>query len=107
MTAPADKGKKAKTEADGGEENEQIDGALVLSIEKLQEIQDELEKVSREPLLPLSGLFLGLSFVRRGGGCAWSVPSDLVVGFGSESKVVWNFGRKPLLRLWYAGIFRH
>nr|CAB3450159.1 unnamed protein product [Digitaria exilis] len=44
MTAPADKGKKAKTEADGGEENEQIDGALVLSIEKLQEIQDELEK---------------------------------------------------------------
>ena len=46
MTAPADKGKKAKTEADGGEENEQIDGALVLSIEKLQEIQDQIEKVS-------------------------------------------------------------
>jgi template-activating factor I len=46
MTAPADKGKKAKTDADAGEENEQIDGALVLSIEKLQEIQDELEKVS-------------------------------------------------------------
>jgi hypothetical protein len=52
MTAPADKGKKAKTDADGGE-NEQIDGALVLSIEKLQEIQDELEKVSCEPQLPL------------------------------------------------------
>ena len=48
MTAPADKGKKAKTDADGGEENEQIDGALVLSIEKLQEIQDELEKVNEE-----------------------------------------------------------
>jgi template-activating factor I len=48
MTAPADKGKKAKTEAGGGEENEQIDGALVLSIEKLQEIQDELEKVNEE-----------------------------------------------------------
>lgn len=47
MTAPADKGKKAKTDADGGE-NEQIDGALVLSIEKLQEIQDELEKVNEE-----------------------------------------------------------
>jgi template-activating factor I len=46
MTAPADKGKKAKTDAEAGEENEQIDGALVLSIEKLQEIQDELEKVS-------------------------------------------------------------
>jgi hypothetical protein len=53
MTAPADKGKKAKTDADGGEENEQIDGVLVLSIEKLQEIQDELEKVSRKPLLPI------------------------------------------------------
>jgi template-activating factor I len=48
MTAPADKGKKAKTDADGGEENEQIDVTLVLSIEKLQEIQDELEKVNEE-----------------------------------------------------------
>ncbi|CAM0945542.1 unnamed protein product [Alopecurus aequalis] len=48
MTAPADKGKKAKTDADAGEENEQIDGALVLSIERLQEIQDELEKVNEE-----------------------------------------------------------
>lgn len=39
----ADKSKKAKTE----EENvEQIDGELVLSIEKLQEIQDDLEKVN-------------------------------------------------------------
>lgn len=38
----ADKGKKTKVE----EENaEQIDSELVLSIEKLQEIQDELEKV--------------------------------------------------------------
>uniref|UniRef100_A0A453NXB3 Protein SET n=1 Tax=Aegilops tauschii subsp. strangulata TaxID=200361 RepID=A0A453NXB3_AEGTS len=48
MTAPADKGKKAKTDTDVGEENEQIDGALVLSIERLQEIQDELEKVNEE-----------------------------------------------------------
>lgn len=48
MTAPADKGKKAKTDVDGGEENEQIDGELVLSIERLQEIQDELEKVNEE-----------------------------------------------------------
>lgn len=43
----ADKGKKQKV---GGAEEEnnatdQIDGELVLSIEKLQEIQDELEKV--------------------------------------------------------------
>ena len=38
----ADKSKKAKTD----EENaEQIDGELVLSIEKLQAIQDDLEKV--------------------------------------------------------------
>ena len=73
MTAPADKGKKAKTEAGGGEENEQIDGALVLSIEKLQEIQDELEKVSRKPVLPLPLLFLGFP-------CCCVVGT---VGFGS------------------------
>ncbi|XP_020274296.1 NAP1-related protein 2-like isoform X3 [Asparagus officinalis] len=42
----ADKGKKAKVAE--GEENEQIDGELVISIEKLQEIQDELEKVNEE-----------------------------------------------------------
>ncbi|KAG8071182.1 hypothetical protein GUJ93_ZPchr0006g45911 [Zizania palustris] len=48
MTAPEDKGKKAKTDSDGPEESEQIDGALVLSIEKLQEIQDDLEKVNEE-----------------------------------------------------------
>ncbi|KAA3475793.1 NAP1-related protein 1-like [Gossypium australe] len=45
----ADKGKKAKLEEKGVEENsEQIDGALVFSIEKLQEIQDELEKINEE-----------------------------------------------------------
>ena len=38
----ADKGKKTKVEE---ENTEQIDSELVLSIEKLQEIQDELEKV--------------------------------------------------------------
>lgn len=41
----ADKGKKLKTENNDEENAEQIDGDLVLSIEKLQEIQDELEKV--------------------------------------------------------------
>lgn len=45
-----DKGKKSKAAAE--EEEEEIDGDLVLSIEKLQEVQDELEKVSR--FLPLS-----------------------------------------------------
>lgn len=40
------KGKKLKAADKNDEENaEQIDGELVLSIEKLQEIQDELEKV--------------------------------------------------------------
>lgn len=44
----ADKGKKPKL-GDADDENngtEQIDAELVLSIEKLQEFQDELEKVS-------------------------------------------------------------
>lgn len=44
----ADKGKKQKVSEKGDEESnnvENIDGDLVLSIEKLQEIQDELEKV--------------------------------------------------------------
>lgn len=45
----ADKGKKPKLSEKGEEENaEHIDGDLVLSIEKLQEIQDELEKISEE-----------------------------------------------------------
>lgn len=38
----ADKGKKSKVEE---EASDPIDGELVLSIEKLQEIQDEIEKV--------------------------------------------------------------
>lgn len=44
----ADKGKRVKVSAaeKAGEENsEHLDGELVLWIEKLQEIQDELEKV--------------------------------------------------------------
>lgn len=39
----ADKGKKSKVAPE--EESDHIDGDLVLSIEKLQEVQDELEKV--------------------------------------------------------------
>ncbi|XP_077213370.1 NAP1-related protein 2-like [Tasmannia lanceolata] len=41
----ADKGKKTKVSE---EDSDHIDGELVLSIEKLQEIQDELEKVNEE-----------------------------------------------------------
>ncbi|KAK6123231.1 hypothetical protein DH2020_043022 [Rehmannia glutinosa] len=45
----ADKGKKQKTEeVEEGNNGAQIDGELVLSIEKLQEIQDELEKINEE-----------------------------------------------------------
>ncbi|XP_057480292.1 NAP1-related protein 2-like isoform X2 [Actinidia eriantha] len=45
----ADKGKKMKVGDKVAEENtEPIDGNLVLSIEKLQEIQDELEKIDEE-----------------------------------------------------------
>ncbi|KAI3454660.1 hypothetical protein Pfo_011323 [Paulownia fortunei] len=46
----ADKGKKQKLGEVGEENNvsDHIDGALVLSIEKLQEIQDELEKINEE-----------------------------------------------------------
>ena len=39
----SDKGKKLKLTEE--EETDHIDGELVLSIEKLQELQDELEKV--------------------------------------------------------------
>lgn len=44
----ADKGKKQKLGEveQGNNGSEQLDGELVLSIEKLQEIQDELEKVN-------------------------------------------------------------
>ncbi|CAL5201898.1 unnamed protein product [Lathyrus oleraceus] len=43
----ADKTKKLKV-SEKGENAEEIDGELVLSIEKLQEMQDELEKINEE-----------------------------------------------------------
>jgi template-activating factor I len=39
------KGKKLKVAEKGEEDNNQIDEELILTIEKLQEIQDDLEKV--------------------------------------------------------------
>lgn len=42
----ADRGKKSKVAVE--EDSDHIDGDLVLSIEKLQELQDELEKVNEE-----------------------------------------------------------
>ncbi|XP_039126037.1 NAP1-related protein 2-like isoform X2 [Dioscorea cayenensis subsp. rotundata] len=47
MVAAADKGKRSKVE-DGVESSDPVDGELVLAIEKLQEVQDELEKISEE-----------------------------------------------------------
>ena len=50
----ADKGKKSKvSDRIVEEDSDHIDGELVLSIEKLQELQDELEKVRFYPLLLL------------------------------------------------------
>ncbi|XP_058754619.1 NAP1-related protein 1-like [Vicia villosa] len=43
----ADKSKKLKV-SEKGDNAEEIDGELVLSIEKLQEMQDELEKINEE-----------------------------------------------------------
>lgn len=56
----ADKGKKPKLSEKAEEENpDQIDEKLVLSIEKLQEVQDELEKVlPLYPSLPICLIYL-------------------------------------------------
>lgn len=56
----ADKGKKPKLSDKAEEENpDQIDEKLVLSIEKLQEVQDELEKVLPVyPSLPICLIYL-------------------------------------------------
>uniref|UniRef100_A0A7N0VFU6 Uncharacterized protein n=1 Tax=Kalanchoe fedtschenkoi TaxID=63787 RepID=A0A7N0VFU6_KALFE len=47
---PADKGKKQKVAEKGEDENssDYLDGDLLISIEKLQEIQDQLEKLNEE-----------------------------------------------------------
>ncbi|KAG6736356.1 hypothetical protein POTOM_060898 [Populus tomentosa] len=42
------KGKKLKVAEKGEEDNNQIDEELILTIEKLQEIQDDLEKINEE-----------------------------------------------------------
>ncbi|CDP02225.1 unnamed protein product [Coffea canephora] len=44
----AERGKKSKVAAPAEEDSDPIDGELVLSIEKLQEVQDELEKVNED-----------------------------------------------------------
>ncbi|KAH9606062.1 hypothetical protein KSS87_017939 [Heliosperma pusillum] len=42
------KGKKLKTDVDDDQQSPEIDAELVLSIEKLQEIQDDLEKINEK-----------------------------------------------------------
>ncbi|XP_039774687.1 NAP1-related protein 1-like isoform X3 [Panicum virgatum] len=48
MRTAEEKGKRARTDGAEGDGGEPIDRALLLSIEKLQEIQDEIEKVNEE-----------------------------------------------------------
>lgn len=55
----ADRTKKLKV-SEKGENLDEIDGELVLSIEKLQEIQDELEKV---PILIFRGFEMILYYI--------------------------------------------
>lgn len=75
----ADKGKKAKLSDKGEEDNsEVIDEKLVLSIEKLQEIQDELEKV----------------FIQ----CFYAISHSLIL-----SAVLYSFLPNPLLIVYQEG----
>jgi hypothetical protein len=53
----SDKGKRAKVEENDG--SEQLDTELVLSIQKLQDVQDALEKVSLSLSLSHSVMLLG------------------------------------------------
>lgn len=61
-----DKTKKLKVSEKG--ELEEIDGELVLSIEKLQEIQDELEKVTK-PIIHFPSMLLYFFFVKFTNSC--------------------------------------
>ncbi|PNT40938.2 hypothetical protein POPTR_004G128701v4 [Populus trichocarpa] len=59
----ADKGKKSKVT--GEEETDHIDGELVLSVEKLQELQDELEKINEQASDEVLGIEQKYNDVRR------------------------------------------
>ena len=61
----ADKGKKSKLAERGPEdESDHIDGELVMNIEKLQEVQDELEKVQFLTTFLLNIVVCGFGFIR-------------------------------------------
>jgi len=87
MRTAEEKGKRARTDGAEGDGGEPIDRALLLSIEKLQEIQDEIEKVSR------FGSPSGLGFLTRliwhAVNCDRSVNGIRLDGLGG----CWNFGR--------------
>lgn len=59
-----DKGKRAKVDEEDGSE---LDAELVQAIEKLQEVQDELERVS----------YVGFSFVSLEYKALWVLPLDV------------------------------
>ncbi|XP_062186230.1 NAP1-related protein 1-like [Phragmites australis] len=48
MPTAEEKGKRARTDDAEDERGEHVDGAILLSIEKLQEVQDEIERVNEE-----------------------------------------------------------
>lgn len=81
----ADKGKKSKVVETGQEDDsDHIDGELVLSIEKLQEIQDELEKVlcfvsfSCHFLLNVCNMYICL-YHCKAAAFRWLLSSNLMV----------------------------
>ena len=87
MRTAEEKGKRARTDGAEGDGGEPIDRALLLSIEKLQEIQDEIEKVSR------FGSPSGLGFLTRliwhAVNCGRSATGIRLAGLGC----CWNAGR--------------
>ena len=105
MRTAEEKGKRARTDGAEDDGGEPIDRALLLSIEKLQEIQDEIEKVSR------FGSPSGLGFLTRliwhavncgrsatgirlaGLGCCWN--ADRLSSSGLQRGIWWRFRCGP------------
>lgn len=96
----ADNGKKSKVAERGQEDSDHIDGELVLSIEKLQEIQDELEKVM---LLQISCFFFFfLVVLLLNGGFIWRWFFGRVFCSSLSSAIArfsYLYGRELLLRI--------
>ena len=89
MRTAEEKGKRARTDGAEDDGGEPIDRALLLSIEKLQEIQDEIEKVSRFVSQGRLGFFTRLIWQWHAVNCDRSVTGIRLDGLGC----CWNFGR--------------